>query len=155
MVIYHDVGGAHSTAIAANMHVNRLPMDRVPDKKDLLSLATFDKIEKSQLGHLIYIGEDENKAKVYTIGRQYVPDLVVPAIKDLNYILTGTNDDILMVDTMPAVNLLMKIGGYTSRKMHLVGIGRPIVTYGSLQAYGHIIEIVKAAKNNLKLIMKK
>lgn len=46
IVIYHDVGGAHSTSVAANIHINKLPVDRIPNKKELLSLPTFDKIEK-------------------------------------------------------------------------------------------------------------
>ncbi|SMC20720.1 Protein of unknown function [Clostridium acidisoli DSM 12555] len=149
IVVYHDVGGAHSTAVAANIHINKLPMNRIPSKEELLALPTFDKIEKDQLGRLIYIGEDENKVKVYTIGRKYVPNLVIPAISDMYSLLYGSNDGLYIVDTKPTVNLLMKIGGYTSRKLHWVGFGRPIVTKGSQDAYMNIASIVKNVKNNI------
>ena len=46
-------------------------------------LPTFDKIHKNQLGHLIYIGEDEFGSKVYTLGRKYKPNIVIPAIIDI------------------------------------------------------------------------
>jgi hypothetical protein len=150
IVIYHDVGGAHSTSVAANIHINKLPNNRIPTKAELLSLPTFDRIEKEQIGRLIYIGEDEFNAKIYTLARKYSPNLVIPAIKDMYSILHGSNDELIIVDTKPAVNLLMNIGGYTSRKLHWVSFGRPIVTKGTQQAYMDIVNIVKGVKSNLK-----
>ena len=41
IIIYHDVGGTHSTAVAANIHVNNLPIDKVPDKNEILSVANI------------------------------------------------------------------------------------------------------------------
>lgn len=150
IVIYHDVGGAHSTAVAANIHINKLPVDRIPNKKELLNLPTFDKIEKDQIGRLMYIGEDEFNSKVYTLVRKYNPNLVVRAIEDMYSILHGSNNELLIVDTKPTVNLLMNIGGYTSRKLHWVSFGRPIVTKGTQQAYMNIVNLVKGVKNNLE-----
>jgi len=150
IVIYHDVGGAHSTAVAANLHINKLPMDRVPNKEELLDLPTFDKIEKDQIGRLIYIGEDEHKIKVYTLARMYNPNLVVSVINDMYSSLLGNDKGLFIVDTKPTVNLLMNIGGYTSRKLHWVSFGRPIVTKGTQQAYMDIVNVVKNVKNNIK-----
>lgn len=150
IVIYHDVGGAHSTAVAANLHVNKLPMDRVPNKEELLDLPTFDKIEKNQIGRLMYIGEDEHKIKVYTLARMYNPNLVVSVINDMYSSLLGNDKGLFVVDTKPTVNLLMNIGGYTSRKLHWVNFGRPIVTKGTQQAYMDIVNVVRNVKNNIK-----
>lgn len=145
IIIYHDVGGTHSTAAAANIHINNLPMDRVPDKSELLALPTFDKIQKNQLGHLIYIGKDEFGSKVYTMGRRYSPELVLPAMKDI-FNIVGAKEELKIIDTHPTVNIWMKIGGYTSRKLGIVSVGRPIVTYGTLKAYESIVDIVKEVK---------
>ncbi|MFL0195013.1 DUF3189 family protein [Clostridium sp. WILCCON 0269] len=150
IVIYHDVGGAHSTAAAANIHIGNLPMDRVPSKEELLNLPTFDKIEKKDLGRLIYIGTDEFNADVYTLARKYAPEIVIPAIIDMHSVLNKNTDELIIVDTKPTVNLLMNIGGYTSRKLHWVSFGRPIVTKGTQQAYINIVNLVKGVKNNLK-----
>ena len=59
MAIYHDVGGSHSTAVAAHIHTNQLPMEVTPTKEELLQIKTFDRMEKKDQGHLIYIGRDE------------------------------------------------------------------------------------------------
>lgn len=150
IIIYHDVGGTHSTSVAANIHLNKLPMDRVPDKNELLKLPTFDKIEKKQLGSIIYIGEDEFGSKVYTLGRKYSVKYTIPAILSMYNILNGDSKGLYIVDTHPTVNLLMKIGGFSSRELNLVSFGRPIVTYGCQKAYMDIVKIVKEVKNNVK-----
>lgn len=150
IVIYHDVGGTHSTAIAANLHINKLPMDRVPDKEELLQLPTFDKIEKKQLGSIIYIGDDEFGSKVYTLGRKYSLKYTIPAVLSMYSILNGDSKGLYIVDTQPAVNLLMKIGGFSSRQLNLVSFGRPIVTSGSQKAYMDLVKIVKNVKENVR-----
>lgn len=150
IVIYHDVGGAHSTAVAANIHINKLPMNRIPNKQEILSLPTFDKIEKEQVGHLVYIGKDEHNAQIYTLSRQRKPNLVISAVTDMYNILHGNTNELIIVDTKPAVNLLMNIGGFTSRRLHWVSFGRPIVTKGTQQAYMDLVDIVKDVKKDLR-----
>lgn len=150
IILYHDVGGTHSTAIAANLHLNKLPMDRVPDKEELLELPTFDKIKKEQLGSIIYIGQDEFGSQVYTLGRKYSVKYTIPAILSMYNIMNGDSSGLYVVDTHPTVNLLMKIGGFSSRALNLVSFGRPIVTYGSQKAYMDIVKIVKQVKQNVK-----
>ncbi|KZL93482.1 DUF3189 family protein [Clostridium magnum] len=150
IIIYHDVGGTHSTAVAANIHINNLPIDKVPDKNEILSLPTFDKIQKSQLGHLLYIGEDEFGFKVYTLGRKYKPNFVIPAMVDSFNIAGIKAEELYIVDTHPAVNIWMKIGGFSSRRLNLVTFGRPIVTYGTLKTYKNIAAIVRGVKETIK-----
>lgn len=150
IVVYHDIGGAHSTAVAANIHVNNLPADHVPDKAEILKLPTFDKIQKDDRGHLMYIGEDEFGARVFTIGMFRKEKLIVPAICDMYEIMNGSKEGIYLVDTTPAVNLWMKIGGFSSRNLNLVSFGRPIVTYGTMQVYMKISAIVDSVKKTMK-----
>lgn len=150
MVVYHDIGGTHSSSVAANYHVNRLPKDVVPSGDVLLSLSTFDKIQKNDRGHLMYIGEDEMGFRVYTISRQRNPDLVVPAITDTYKAVHGSSKGLYLISTSPLVNALMGIGGYSSRVLHLVSFGRPIVTYGTRKAYKSIVRFVDSVKALIK-----
>ena len=151
IIVYQDVGGAHSSAMASNIHVNKLPKDRLPSRDELMALPTFDKITKSQYGHLIYIGDDEFNNKVYTISRQRKPELVIPAITDMFTILNGSVSELCIVCTQPKVNVWMKIGGFSSRRLGLVSFGRPIVIYGSLKAYNSLVELVEGVKKRLEL----
>ena len=149
MVIYHDVGGAHSTVVAAHIHVSDLPMDSVPTKEEILNLKTFDKIEQKDQGHLIHIGKDEFGLDVYTISRQFSPNLVINALQDMYRIYNGDLKGLYIFGTMPSVNGWMKLGGFTSRRWGWVKFGRPIVAYGTLKAYPDIVQIVKYAKGKI------
>lgn len=150
IVIYHDIGGTHSSCVAANIHLNRLPMDSIPDKSEILKLPTFDHMQKKDWGHLIFIGEDEFGYKVYTVCRQFVPNIIVPAVTDIYNIVNGSTKGLYMVNTTPTVNTWMGIGGYSSRRMGLVWFGRPIVTFGTLKAYKGIAKLVGEVKDTIR-----
>lgn len=152
MVIYHDFGGTHSSCVAANIHINILQCDVVPDKVKLHCLPTFDKIQSTDMGCLKYIGEDEFGAKVYTLYRRRAAKFVIPAIRDMYNLLMGTknNEGLYLVDTAPAVNSLMAIGGFTSRRLGIICIGRPIVTYGTIRNYKTIANIVERVKKQMR-----
>lgn len=150
IVIYHDVGGCHSSAVAANMHINMLPMDTVPSKDVLISLPTFDNILKDDKGKLIYIGKDEFGAKVYTLSRRYNTKIVIPAISDIYNEINGSLHGFFLADTSPSVNNLMRIGGFSSRALGLVSFGRPIVAKGTIKAYYDIVNIVQKTKEYMR-----
>ena len=150
IVIYHDVGGCHSSATAANIHINRLPMNRTPNIEEIMALPTFDNIEKSDKGKLIYIGDDEFGAQVYTLGRRRKANFVIPAICDLYRLTTGSLKGLFLADTSPSVNNTMRIGGVSSRVLGLVSFGRPIVAKGTIKAYSDIVEIVRKTKEYMK-----
>lgn len=151
MVVYHDVGGTHSTCIAANIHINQLPMDRIPTREEILNLKTFDKLEKKDYGHLIYIGQDEYGVDVFTVSRQQQPQLVLRALQDMYQTCNKSLEGLYIVGTINTVNNWMRIGGFSSRRLHLVSFGRPLVTYGTLKAYPKIAELVKDTKKRIAL----
>jgi hypothetical protein len=150
IVIYHDVGGAHSSCVCANIHINKLPADRVPDIAQILSLPTFDKITKANYGRLIYIGTDEFGAKVYTLCRMRSKKFVIPAISDMYQIFNGNMDKFFLADTSPTVNNLMRLGGVSSRVFGLVSFGRPIAGKGAIQGYTQMVDLVKTTKEYMR-----
>lgn len=150
IVIYHDVGGCHSSATAANLHINKLPLDRIPAINEILSLPTFDKLKKSDRGKLIFIGKDEFGADVYTMSRLHSSKLVIPAICDMYQVNNGSLEGLFLSNTSPSVNNLMRLGGVSSRILKLISFGRPIVAKGTLKAYPDIVEIVRKTKEYMK-----
>lgn len=149
-IIYHCVGGAHSSPTAAAIHLNMLPMDYIPRKEDLLYIPFYDTLKKTDRGKIVYRGTDERGNKIYTLSRQFVPHLVIPAIQDTWNILGGNEKDLLLVDTVPCVNWLMRIGGFSSRRLNWVRFGRPIVTRGTLSTYPNLVNIVKKTKKMIR-----
>lgn len=149
-IIYHCVGGAHSSAIASAIHLGMLPINKKPSLKDILSLSYFDTLNKKDQGKIIFRGIDENGHKVFTLSRQFVPHLVIPAIKDAWELAGGSKNDLLLVNTMDGVNFLMKIGGFSSRRLNLVAFGRPIVAYGTILTYNKLVKIVENTKKLIR-----
>ncbi|WIV10730.1 DUF3189 family protein [Proteiniborus sp. MB09-C3] len=145
-IIYHCVGGSHSSVLAAAIHLGLLPDDRKPTKEDILGISFFDTLSKQEQGKILLRGLDENGNKVFTLSRQFAPHLVLPAIEDAYQLGGGQLSDLLLVSTMSPVNWLMKIGGFSSRRLHLVAFGRPIAAYGTAKAYDKIAQLVNNAK---------
>ena len=148
-VIYHCVGGAHSSVVASAIHLKKLPSDKIPTVDDLLNISYFDAMTIKDRGKIIYRGTDEDGHRIYTMSRQFVPHLVVPVIEDTWRLLNGDLDNVLLVSTLCTVNFLMRLGGFTSRRMNWVAFGRPIVARGTLQTYPNLIKIVYETKQKL------
>ncbi|CAH2214862.1 DUF3189 family protein [Tepidibacter aestuarii] len=149
-IIYHCVGGTHSSAIASTIHLNILPSDRVPNADEIMNIGCFDTLQKKDMGTLFLRGIDEFGNEVYTLGRQFNKNLVLNTVKSTYSINNKNSNDLLLIDTMPTVNIPMKIGGFSSRRLHLVSFGRPIVLKGSQKAYKDIIKLVKDTKEQFR-----
>jgi hypothetical protein len=145
-VIYHDVGGSHSSVVATYIHLNRLPTDRIPTTEEILKIPMFDKLTSKYIGRLIFHGVDEFGNRVYTLSRLYHKHPVTNAIRSIPSMINIDQSEIILVDTSPTVNFLMKLGGGSSRKFRMVRFGRPIVAYGTMKIYGDIVDIVNKVK---------
>ena len=152
-IIYSCSGGTHSSVVASYIHLGVLPIDRVPTKEEILK-TPFDQLEACDIGRIIYRGTDELDNKVFTLSKRNAGKIVIPALIDLNRLLGHTPDSLQVVNTLPAVNTLMRIGGFTSRRLKLVNIGRPIVLIGTLQTYHNLAYIVKSLKDTVAKIKK-
>ncbi len=149
-VVYHCVGGAHSSVVAAAIHLKRLPTDKIPTVEDLLNISYFDAMTIKDRGKIIYRGTDEFGNRIYTMSRQFVPHLVIPVIEDTWRVLSGSCENLMLVSTLSTVNFTMRLGGFTSRRMNWVSFGRPIVAKGTLKTYPNLVRIVEVTKENLR-----
>ncbi len=145
-VIYHDIGGSHSSIVATYIHLNKLPMDRIPSSQEILEVPMFDKLEKYQTGRLIFHGVDEYGNNVYSLCRLYAEHPVSNAIRSVPKMIGLPENEVTLVNTTPSVNFFMKLGGSFSRQLKFVSFGRPIVAYGTTKAYSNIVDIVNKAK---------
>lgn len=148
-IIYHDVGGSHSAVIASHIHLNNLPADRIPATEEILATPMFDKLESKNIGRLIFHGTDEYGNSIYTLARLYYKHTVTNAIESIPEMLGIDKNKVLLVDTSPSVNFLMKLGGGSSRKLRFVSFGRPIVAYGTIKAYENILDLVNKTKTKI------
>lgn len=150
-IIYSCSGGTHSSLVASYIHLGILPTDKTPTKEEILR-TPFDTIQPEEIGRIIYRGTDDMENNIYTLSKRNAGSIVLPALFDLNRILGHHPDNLQIIDTLPAVNDLMRIGGFTSRRLKLINIGRPIVLYGTLKTYPNLVQIVKSVKESVNQI---
>lgn len=58
--------------------------------------------------------------------------------------------EIMLIDTLPAIGLMTKFGGMTSRRFKMISIGRPFTVYGIIKKYKNFLDIVNSVKSRLK-----
>lgn len=137
-VIYHCYGGSHSSVVAAAVHLGLLPVDRVPTRDELLKLDYFDRMEREEHGSFRFIGEDESGNQVYVLGIEGLGDVLMRAFEGFARLYEVEENQYLFVDTLSQVNLKMRIGGWLSRSLGLVVIGRPLVISGTQDAFNRL-----------------
>ncbi len=147
-IIYHCYGGSHSSVTAAGIHLGLLPENRLPTMEELMNLRYFDKTEDSDFGLIRLMGVDDGGNEVYVLGKKSMGEKFNRTLQGMARII-GVDSDLVVINTMPCVNWLMMAGGYLSRRMGILSIGRPLVVYGTKKAYSHLVNVVRECKSKM------
>ncbi|HNX28627.1 MAG TPA: DUF3189 family protein [Syntrophomonadaceae bacterium] len=145
IIIYHCFGGSHSSVTAAAIHLGLLSSDRLPSRDDIMALPYFDKTTDNDFGSIRFIGFDDNNNAVYVLGKKSQSDRFSNVLTGIAELL-DKKDDLTAVNTMGRVNWSMKLGGYTSRKIGMAGLGRPVVIQGTIKAFWELVNLVEMTK---------
>lgn len=145
-IVYSCYGGTHSSRTAAAIHLGHLPMDRVPDARELLTLPRFDRVADDELGIAEFAGIDDRGHHVYVLGRGPWLRIVERAFRSGYQLGGGDPRQLLFVNALPTVNTLMRVGGFLSRRLGWVALGRPLVVYGTRLAYPDLVRLVHATR---------
>lgn len=148
-VVYTCYGGAHSSPVAAALHLRLLPWDTVPTGKELMNVPLFDRTTKEQHGLVTYIGTDENGNKVYVLGRGGAHASVLRAVQSGVHLAEHNSPSVTFIDTLTVVNIWMRIGGFLSRAVGLTRLGRPLVIYGTRRAFPLLVALVRRTHTQL------
>lgn len=112
-----------------------------------MSLPYFDTQKSHDHGLLQFLGTDDHGSLVFSVGLETAAQPVLAAMGTLLSIANIDIGHVQFIDTMPTVNLYMKIGGVCSRVFGLKGIGRPLVIHGTRLAYAKILQLVATVKS--------
>lgn len=143
IIVYQCYGGTHSSVSAAYIHLNLLSSN--PQGEDLLAMPLFDRLTTADFGRLFYHGEDEWGNKIYSMGRGKDAKVInnyTESLRKFHLI-----DDIAFIDTLPYVNIKMRLGGFFSRYLGLTVIGRPLCVAGTLEILPLIRDLVEKVKD--------
>lgn len=146
IIIYNCYGGSHSSVASASIHAGLIKDNKVPTAKELMNLPFYDRQVAKDHGHIRFIGEDEKGNKIYVTSKHNMGYEYEKTLRSIASILDFPNEKITYIDTMPYVNWLMMLGGFLSRRLGWIKIGRPIVIKGtqlSFFKFGHLVNVVK------------
>lgn len=148
-VVYHCYGGSHSSVTAAGIHLRLLPRGRIAYAEELLQVPHFDRYEVITHGQYRFIGHDQDGNEIFVLGKRTAgPNITVLLHKVAE--LFGCEKKICPVDTTEPINPLMVVGGFFSRGLNLVAVGRPLVLLGTRFAYPFLVCLVENVQQNLE-----
>ncbi|MFY9114729.1 MAG: DUF3189 family protein [Dethiobacteria bacterium] len=148
-IIYQCYGGTHSSVVAANIHLNKFSMGRAPQFSEILQVPHFDRLESRQIGALSYMGVDEQGHQVFALGSSSKGNEVKKIMRELLPVLGISAEKIAIINCLDQVNVLARIGGFTSRYIGLVALGRPLVALGIRLRYRALVEKVQSFKEDM------
>lgn len=148
-IVYDDYGGAHSTPLAAALHLGLMQPDRIPTNDELMALPLFDRVTKAEQGCLVFMGADGEGHEVYIIGRGSSGIIVERALASGMVLAGGADACTMFVETLRHVNWWMRIGGFFSRALGWVSLGRPLVLYGTRRAFPQLVKLVDQTKQHV------
>lgn len=149
-IIYHCFGGAHSSVTAAAIHLGILPATRLPTTEELLNTPYFDEQQSEDHGILRTMGRDEWGHQIFIVGRRGLKNDYPRLVLSFASILGIPFEELLVVNTITCVNYLMVFGGYSSRCLGFVNLGRPIVIQGIRRSYPRFVRLVSQIKTNIR-----
>lgn len=144
-IIYHCFGGSHSSVTTAALHLGLLAKDRLPTPQELMDLPYYDKTNNDDFGSIHYMGRDEKGNEIYILGKKSLGNRFSHLLMGVAEVL-GKEDQIMVVNVMDRVNTSMKVGGFTSRRIGIPFMGRPVVVQGTRQAFQAMVNLVEVIK---------
>ncbi|NLY30147.1 MAG: DUF3189 family protein [Firmicutes bacterium] len=146
LIIYACYGGAHTSPMAAAIHLGRLKGDPLPSLEDILNVQYFDVLATGDRGRVFPVGTDELGNQVYILGRGNYQQPIIQAVKSGYMLAGGDPRQIMFVNTLKGVNWPMRVGGFLSRRLGLISLGRMVAAIGARWAYPKLMEIVAETK---------
>jgi len=143
-IIYCCYGSAHSSVIAAALHLHKLPWDRLPTLAELKRQERFDRTENWEIGTPFFLGCDGEGNEIYALGLGPDKKMLYRTIASLIKMWDFPAREILLVDTLTCIHWLTRVGGFLSRRLGLVALGRPLAALGIRLSYNRLLALVQA-----------
>jgi hypothetical protein len=150
-LIYFCYGGSHSSITAANIHLGRLPAGRRAGFRQILRQPHFDKAEKEELGLIRHMGDDEAGNAVHVVGLAGGKAVVSRALTDVLALCGVPVADFRFEPTLQNAGVILRLGGYASRGLGWVAVGRPVCVLGVWLKYPLYAAHVSEVRRNLGL----
>lgn len=145
IVFYHCYGSAHSSVLAANIHLNELPLHHRPALNQIKAVPYFDYLEHSRIGTPLYCGKDECNNRIYALGVGGAGQEAITVLQDM-FRVCNVSAHVVFVDTLHLINIWVRIGGFLSKHCKLPRFGSFLCALGLWWRYKRFTNLVKEVK---------
>lgn len=146
-IIYSCFGGAHSSVVTAGIHMGYLPTNGLASKEEILTTPFYDKAANKEVGKPLYMGIDNKNHSIYIMGMGHARNYYTKMLYEFyNEITHNYKKDIIFINVTSLLNNYTRLGGFMSRRLNLVTLGRPLTVYGIQKNYPYFIELVQNVK---------
>lgn len=143
LIFYCCYGRAHSSVVAAALHLGQLPL-QTPSA--IARLPYFDQATAEDMGIPKLVGTDTDGNLVFILGRGPARGLVEETLRAVLLARGYTKQDIMFTDLQPHLNFCTRLGGFLSRRLGLVFPGKQLAAFGIWRALSRIETCVQTAK---------
>ena len=145
-IIYHCFGGSHSSVTAAAIHLGLLPTNRLPSFRELMALPHFDKTP-GEVYAIRFMGRTAEGDEVYTLGKKNLGSRLDQAFMGRR--AAGSERPGGGSKHHASCKRTYDGGGFLSRRLGLVSLGRPILVWGTRLAFPQLVQAVETVKNEM------
>ncbi|MGI6126443.1 MAG: DUF3189 family protein [Planifilum sp.] len=149
-IFYYCYGSAHSSVVAAAIHLGKLPTRRVPTISEICSLPDFDRSSDQCLGMVYYKGKDEWGNPVYTVGLGSRPAVACRTLQSMIHLM-GNPEDFRFYNALDCLKMMGKVGGAISRRYGFPTLGRPLAAWGVKRSYSLLVALVERVKREVRV----
>lgn len=149
-ILYHCYGSSHTSVTSAAIHIGLLPRDRIPTVKEILAIPHFDQTTNKEIGMPFFMGVDQWGNDVYIIARKRNYRLLTNMVRSLMEIRGAHPQDLLLVNALSAASLVTTFGGFLSRGLGLIWLGRPLAALGIKRSYLRFLRLVEDTEARIR-----
>ncbi|WP_353894382.1 DUF3189 family protein [Proteinivorax hydrogeniformans] len=143
-IFYYCYGGAHSSVVAAAIHLEKVFPPLTYEK--VKQLPYFDLTSPKNRGVPIKLGEDCDKNEIYFVGFGKDKQLIVKFVESFLNAHGVEDDRYIMVDCLASISFYVKIGGFISKVLNLRKLGQMITAKGIVDSEKSLLKAVDVAK---------
>ncbi|WP_350342460.1 DUF3189 family protein [Proteinivorax tanatarense] len=143
-IFYYCYGGAHSSVVAAALHLKIISPPLTKEK--ILKLPYFDLTIPENRGIPIKLGEDKKGNKIYFVGLGKNKKLIVKFAENFLAAHKIRDDNYILIDCLVNISFYVKLGGFISKVLNFKTLGTSITATGIINSEEELIKAVDAAK---------
>ncbi len=135
--------------VAAAIHVGMLPSDRIPSYIEIASVPYYDRTDSKFIGIPLFMGMDLQENRVYAMGMKNGEAMIERIMYQYLSSYGIAKSELIFADAFSTLSVITKLGGFISRRLQLVSLGRPLTIWGIMKNYGKLVKLVDDTKNKV------